>query len=207
MKIDNKRIINLYYTALMVFLVFTFANGLLQKVIENGSTEYVLYIIFWMALVIQTTFAYRHIMAIKQKKYKALVLVSDCLDVLIEVFVCSVISTYTSNGYHALDDYRLLSIPFMILAINQVCWFAIVEKENKLAIGRLILLLVGMLTVTILESIDHNIYNLAIFVIVHALSMAILRAFDETKGRHKKSTGNNNQNKGNDPNVNPIDQK
>ena len=210
MKIDNKRIIKLYYTALMVFLVFTFANGLLQKVIEYGSTEYVLYLIFWIALVIQTTYAYRHIMAIKQKRYKALVLVSDCLDVLIEVFVCVVISTYTSNGYHALRDYRLLSIPFMILAINQICWYIGIHEKNQRAIIRLILLLVGMLTVTILESIEHSIYNLAIFVIVHALSMAILRAFDETRrrhGKHKKDKGNSNPDKGNTPNTNPTDNK
>lgn len=203
MKVDNKRIIKLYYTALMTFLVITFANGLLQKVIEYSSnTEYVLYLIFWIALVIQTTYAYRHIMTIKQKRYKSLILVSDCLDVLIEVFVCAVICTYTSNGYHGLEDYRLLSIPFMILAVNQMCWYIGIQEKNQRAIIRLILLLVGMLTVTILESIEHSIYNLAIFVIVHALSMAILRAFDETRlrhGIHKNDKGNNKPDEGNNP--------
>lgn len=187
----------------MTFLVITFANGLLQKVIEYSSnTEYVLYLIFWIALVIQTTYAYRHIMTIKQKRYKALILVSDCLDVLIEVFVCAVICTYTSNGYHGLEDYRLLSIPFMILAVNQMCWYIGIQEKNQRAIIRLILLLVGMLTVTILESIEHSIYNLAIFVIVHALSMAILRAFDETRlrqGKHKNDKGNNKPDEGNNP--------
>lgn len=186
-KIDNKRIIKLYYTALMTFLVFTFANDLLRKVIEDGRTEYVLYLVFWVALVIQTTFAYKHIMAIKPKKYKVLVLVSDCIDVIIEIFVCAVISsTYHSNSYHELTDYRLLSIPFMLLAINQICWYIGVQERNRRAITRLIILFVGMLSVTILESISHSIYNLAIFVIVHALAMAILRAFDETKYKSKK---------------------
>ena len=197
----------------MTFLVITFANGLLQKVIENGSTEYVLYLIFWIALVIQTTYAYRHIMAIKQKRYNALILVSDCLDVLIEVFVCAVICTHTSNSYHALENYKLLSIPFMILAINQICWYIGVRERNPRAIIRLIILFVGMLTVTILESIEHNIYNLVIFVIVHALSMAILRAFDETRQnglltliifKNKKSQKDDNT-KDKDNDLNPID--
>lgn len=209
MKIDNKRIIKLYYTALMTFLVITFANGLLQKVIEYSSnTEYVLYLIFWIALVIQTTYAYRHIMAIKQKRYKALILVSDCLDVLIEVFVCAVICTYTSNGYHGLEDYRLLSIPFMVLAVNQICWYIGVHERNWRAIIRLIILFVGMLTVTISESICPGNWNLAIFVIVHALAMAILRAFDETrrghKKRHKKRKGNIDDQHESKNNPNPI---
>lgn len=203
MKVDNKRIIKLYYTALMTFLVITFANGLLQKVIEYSSnTEYVLYLIFWIALVIQTTYAYRHIMTIKQKRYKALILVSDCLDVLIEVFVCAVICTYTSNGYHGLEDYRMLSIPFMVLAVNQICWYIGIQEGNQRAIIRLIILFTGMLAVTILESIEHCIYNLAIFVVIHALSMAILRAFDETRrrhGKHKKDKGNNKPDEGNNP--------
>ncbi len=188
-KIDNKRIIKLYYTALMTFLVFTFANDLLRKVIEDGRTEYVLYLVFWVALVIQTTFAYKHIMAIKPKKYKVLVLVSDCIDVIIEIFVCAVISsTYHSNNYHELADYRLLSIPFMLLAINQICWYIGVRERNRRAITRLIILFIGMLMVTISESICHSIYNLAIFVIVHALAMAILRAFDETNYISEKHT-------------------
>lgn len=186
-KIDNKKIIKLFYTALMTFLVFTFANDLLRRVIEDSRTEYILYLVFWVALVIQTTFAYRHIMAIRPEKYKVLILVSDCIDVVIEIFVCAVItSTYNSNNYHDMTDYRLLSIPFMLLALNQMFWYSGVNERNIRAIIRLIILFVGMLTVTVLESICHSIYNLAIFVIVHALAMAILRAFDETKHRSKK---------------------
>ena len=210
MKIDNKKIIKLYYTALMTFLVFTFANDLLRSVIVDGSIEHVLYLIFWIALVIQTTYAYRHIMNIKRKKYTALILVSDCIDVVIEIFVCAVINTtYKQNGYHEWVDYRLLSIPFMVLAINQICWYIGVGEKNPRAIIRLIILFVGMLTVTIFESIDHNIYNLAIFVIVHALSMAILRAFDETRQNGQlsiifieKKKKDDAENKDNNPNPN-----
>ena len=194
----------------MTFLVFTFANDLLRSVIVDGSIEHVLYLIFWIALVIQTTYAYRHIMNIKRKKYTALILVSDCIDVVIEIFVCAVINTtYKQNGYHEWVDYRLLSIPFMVLAINQICWYIGVGEKNPRAIIRLIILFVGMLTVTIFESIDHNIYNLAIFVIVHALSMAILRAFDETRQNGQlsiifieKKKKDDAENKDNNPNPN-----
>lgn len=171
----------------MTFLVFTFANDLLQRIIEDNRTEHILYLIFWFALVIQTTFAYRHIMDVTAKDYKVLILISDCLDVVIEIFVCAVISsTYTSDGYHELSDYRLLSIPFMILAVNQICWYVGIHERNHNAIIRLIILFVGMLVVTIFETINHSIYNLAIFVVAHTISMAILRAFDETKRQMPK---------------------
>lgn len=196
MKVDNKRIIKLYYTALMTYLVFTFANDLLQGLVSSFRIEYVLCAIFWLALVIQTTFAYIHIMAIDEKDYSAKVLISDCIDILIEIFVCAVIgSTYKANGYHELADYKLLSIPFIVLAINQIYWYASVEKGNNMAIGRLILLFVGMLIVTISESVNHNIWNLVIFVIVHSLAMAILRAWDATK------QGTTNPDKGNDEKI------
>lgn len=200
MKVDNKRIIKLYYAALMTFLVFTVANDLLKGIFVDYHIEYTLYLIFWIALVIQTTYAYKHIMAIKPKRYKALILVSDCIDVVIEVFVCAVISsTFRENEIHELADYRLLSIPFMILAVNQICWYIGVSEKNQRAITRLIILFVGMLSVTILESICHCIFNLALFVIIHALSMAILRGFDETRyndEKVKKSKGGDNNNDG-----------
>lgn len=186
MKVDNKKIIELYYTALMTFLVFTIANDLLRGIFAEIRIEYALYLIFWVALVIQTTFAYRHIMAIDENNYTVKVLISDCIDIVIEIFVCAVIgSTYGTNGYHELTDYRLLSIPFIVLAINQMYWYASVNENNNRATGRLIVLLVGMLAVTISESICHSIWNLAAFVIVHVLAMAILRAWDETRKTDK----------------------
>ncbi len=190
--VGAKRLINLYYTALMTFLVFTFANDLLKGTFVDYHIEYALYLIFWVALVIQTTFAYRHIMAIEENNYTVKVLISDCIDIVIEIFVCAVIgSTYRENSYHELVDYKLLSIPFMVLAINQMYWFASVEKDNHRAIGRLIVLFVGMLAVTISESICHSIWNLVAFVIVHVLAMAILRAWDETRNKAEKENKSN----------------
>lgn len=207
-KVSSKRLINLYYTALMTYLVFTFADDLLQGLVSDFRTEYVLYAIFWLALVIQTTFAYRHIMAIEEENYTVNVLISDCIDVIIEVFVCAIIgSTNMANGYHELPDYRLLSVPFMILAINQIYWYHGVQESNPRAIFRLIILFVGMLTITILESINHSIYNLAIFVIIHALAMAILRAFDEKRGSGISSQKRQSRAEDKNLTTTPIDKK
>lgn len=186
--VGAKRLINLYYTALMTFLVFTVANDLLKGIFVDNHIEYTFYLIFWFALVIQTTFAYRHIMAIGENNYTVKALISDCIDIVIEIYVCAVIgSTYRANSYHELADYRLLSIPFIVLAVNQMYWYASVNEDNPMAIGRLILLLVGMLAVTISESICHSIWNLAVFVVVHVLAMAILRAWDETRKTSKEN--------------------
>lgn len=186
--VGAKRLINLYYTALMTFLVFTVANDLLKGIFVDYHIEYALYLTFWVALVIQTTFAYRHIMAIEENNYTIKVLISDSIDIVIEIFVCAVVgSTYRTNSYHELADYRLLSIPLIVLAINQMYWYASVKEDNPMAIGRLILLLVGMLAVTISELICHSIWNLAAFVIVHILAMAILRAWDETRHQNENN--------------------
>lgn len=227
LKVGNKQLIDLYYTALMVFLVFTFANDLLQGIIANFRLEYVLYVIFWLALVVQTTFAYKHIVEIEEEKYNVLVLLSDCLDIAIEIFVCVIIGrTYDEKGYCELLDYTYLSIPFLILSINQTCWYIGVREYNARALTRLIILFVGMLVVTISEWIDHSIWNLVAFVVVHALAMVLLRAKDEAhklfierrvakKSKRRKKKGmkheddnkDDDKDKNKDKDTNPDDKK
>ena len=54
MKIDNKRLINKYYTALMLYLVFTFADTLLQGLIPQvDSLELWMYTLLGLSLIIQ----------------------------------------------------------------------------------------------------------------------------------------------------------
>ena len=60
-----KRVIKIYYPALMLFLVFTFANNLLIGVIQNCSLDLLMYNFIWLFLVIQTTFAYVRIKEIE----------------------------------------------------------------------------------------------------------------------------------------------
>lgn len=45
MQETNKRIINVYFPALMIFFVFRFADNLLKKLVLNPSAENLLFII------------------------------------------------------------------------------------------------------------------------------------------------------------------
>lgn len=49
-----KKVVDIYYTALMTFLVFTFADHLLQGLIQSFCIDLFLYAIMWLSLVLQT---------------------------------------------------------------------------------------------------------------------------------------------------------
>lgn len=169
----------LYYPALMTFLVFTFANNLLQGLIHGFCFDLLLYTIMWLFLVLQTTFAYVHIDKIKSGDYTVKAFISDSIDVGIAIYVCAAIgSTYNGNVYSELAHYQHLSVPFLILAINQFLWFVIVKEFNIPAIFRISILFFGMLAVTISEWICHSFWNLVIVVIL-IVSLGILRAIDK----------------------------
>ena len=171
-----KRLVDLYYTALMTFLVFTFADHLLQGLIQSFCIDLFLYAIMWLSLVLQTTFAYVHIRKVDLRKYPVKALVSDCLDIAIAIYVCAAIgSTYNVNGYCELTNYQHLSIPFLILAVNQFSWFVMVRVFNPSAIFRICILFFGMAAITISESICHSFWNL-VAVVSLIFVLGILRA-------------------------------
>jgi hypothetical protein len=120
MEIDNKLLIDKYYTALMLYLVYTFADKLLQGLISKiCCLDLWIYTILWASLVIQTTFAYKHIMAIKKEAYTTWALVSDCIDISFSLFICAVISsTFRSGDYKELDNYILLYIIYVIITCH-----------------------------------------------------------------------------------------
>ena len=156
-----KRVIKIYYPALMLFLVFTFANNLLIGVIQNFSVGLLLYNILWLFLVIQTTFAYVRIKEIEPENYSVKPFISDCIDVTIAIFVCAAIgSTYRGCGYHELKSYLILTIPFIILAINQFTWFYMIREFDIPAIFRICILFVGMVAISVCEIVHHSIWNL-----------------------------------------------
>ena len=174
-----KRVIKIYYPALMLFLVFTFANNLLIGVIQNCSLDLLMYNFIWLFLVIQTTFAYVRIKEIEPEKYSAKPFISDCLDVTIAIFVCAAIgSTYTGGEYHELKSYLILTIPFIILAVNQFTWFYMLREFDIPAIFRICILFVGMLLITIIESVQHSVWNLVAIVCIIVLC-GILRAINK----------------------------
>lgn len=208
-KIGLPEIINVLYTALIIFLVFTAATDLLKGLILEFHIELLLYVILWISMVIQTIFAYKHIRDVSGN-YQSLAFLSDCFDICIFIYVCAVIgSTYNNitKDFSDMDTYWHISIPFLILSFNQLCWYIFVkEKRKSAAVFRLILLFTVMLAATILDETYHNVWMLAAIVGGNFLIMVILRAIDwapncfvaqidelqeNPKGRKNKEKDNN----------------
>lgn len=135
--------------------------------------------LLWMSMVIQTTFAYKHIKDVSEN-YGSLAFLSDCLDICIFIYVCAAISkTCTTAGFCDLDTYRHISIPFLILSFNQLCWYIFVkEKRKSAAVLRLILLFAVMLTTTLFDPTCHTVWMLATIVGGNFLIMVVFRAID-----------------------------
>lgn len=179
MEVDFRKLINVFYAPLLVFLVFTFAWKLLQGLINNFCIDLVLYTLMWLFLVIQTIFAYVHIMKITPSEYTISAFISDTIDIVIAIYVCAAIgSTYNESVYSELANYIHLSAPFIVLALNQFSWYVIVKEFNVPAIFRISILFFGMLVVTISEGISHSFWNLVVIVGLIVL-FGILRAIDK----------------------------
>jgi hypothetical protein len=181
-KIGLPEIINVLYTALMVFLVFTAGNDLFKGLIGDFHIKLLLYVVLWGSMAIQTIFAYKHIRDVSDN-YKSLAFLSDCFDIGLFIYVCAAIGgTYDNitKEFTDLDTYWHISIPFLILSFNQLCWYIFVkEKKKSAAIFRLILLFIVMLTTTILDKTYHNIWMLTTIVGGNFFIMVILRAINK----------------------------
>ena len=93
-------IINVFYTALMIFLVFTAGNDLFKGLMGEFHIELLLYVILWGSMVIQTIFAYKHITVVSDN-YKSLAFLSDSLDICIFIYVCAaIIKTSKPSGFY-----------------------------------------------------------------------------------------------------------
>lgn len=185
----EKIIVYLYYPAFMVFLVYTFAVHLLREIFQEPSMELFLYIILWLFLTIQTTFAYIRIINVPPKQYPIQALLSDCTDIIIAVYVCVAIGGIGKGSNYIMNSYLHLSIPFLILSVNQFCWFVIVRNFDIPAIFRICILFVGMLAVTISEGIYHSFWNLVVIVFL-IVSLGILRAIDKAPNSFEREVTN-----------------
>lgn len=182
-KNKTKLIVNLYYPALMLFLVYTFADGLLRGIIQNYTIELLLYLFMWIFLTVQTTFAYIRIKNVDPKDYSTMALLSDCLDILIAVYVCAAMGgMYGINENNELSSYLHLSVPFLILSVNQFSWFVMVKKFDIPAIFRISILFFGMLAISVSELICHSFWNLFAVSFLIVL-LGILRAINKAPGK------------------------
>lgn len=181
--ITTKKIVDLYYPTLMTFLVFAFADNLLRGIIHDFSIELLLYAIMWLFLVIQTTYAYIRIKEVDPLKYPTKALVSDCLDILIAIYVCSAIGgVFGRSEGNELSSYLHLSVPFLILSVNQFFWFVMVKKFDIPAVFRICILFFGMLAITVSELICHSFWNLFAVSFLIVL-LGILRAINKAPGK------------------------
>ena len=179
MKVDFQKLIKAFYVPLTVFLMFTFAWKLLEGLINCFCADLVLYTLMWLFLVLQTIFAYVHIMNITPKEYTIFAFISDSIDMMVAVYVCAAIgSTYNANVYTELASYIHLSAPFIVLALNQFSWYVLIKEFNVPAIFRISILFSGMLAVTISECINHSFWNLVVIVVLIAL-LGILRVINK----------------------------
>lgn len=174
----KKRIINLYYPALMVFLFFTIADSLFRGIIHSFTTKLLLCIVLWVFLTIQATFAYIRIKKINPNNYPIKALLSDCLDIMVAIYVCAAIGGIYGHE-NELKSYLHLSLPFLVLSVNQFCWFIFVKKFDLAAIFRICILFIGMLAISISEILQHSVWNLAAVAILITL-LGILRAIDKS---------------------------
>lgn len=171
------RIFDLYYPALMTFIVFTIAENLMQNVLANCSLENVLLIVLCVFIAIHLTGSYLRIDDWSQDWYPISALISDCLDIMIAIYICSAIVRYSRSA----DDisYLHLSIPLLIVSINQFWWFVFMRKFDKPALLRISVLFIGMVCVTCVEVYEHSVCNLVTIVVVIAI-LACLMIWDKS---------------------------
>lgn len=163
----------------MTTLVFTFACQLLQCLIQSFCTDMLLYLIMWISVVIQATFAYIRISKTNQTAYPIMALILDGLDLGIGLFICAIIAGRCNEyGYQPLNSYLLLSIPFLLYSISQFCWFIVVREFDIPALFRITVLGIGMLTISILELLTHNSWSLLIISVLLVL-LGILRIINK----------------------------
>lgn len=178
------------YPAFVTFFVFTFADNLLRGLSHNFSIELLLYVLLWLSLAFQATIGYIRIRNVEREKYTIQALISDCIDLLLAIYVCASIGgTYGSQGYNELTSYAHISIPFLLLSVNQFSWFVMIRLFDVPAIFRISILFFGMLAITISEEVHHSIWNLVAVVCVIVLC-GILRAINRAP-RHFETIATN----------------
>ena len=171
-----KKIIKLYYPAMMVFFVFTFANDILKSITQSLSLENILFAILWAFTAIHITAAYFRIISLSIKEYSIKAFVSDCVDIACIVYLCSYIGALCSlPGNHS---YLNISAILVIVSVNQFIWFVFMRNFDVPAILRILILFIGMIVISFFEIWCHSIWNLLAVVILIAI-LALLRIINK----------------------------
>ena len=179
MQETNKRIINVYFPALMVFFVFRFADNLLKNLVLNPSAENLLFIIVWFFTAVQITLAYSRSVRLEDRKYPIVALITDSIDILCAIYLCSIMSCFKEITP---QSYLHLSVPYIMIAIAQFFWFVSMRIFDIPALVRLFILFVGMVLISMSEMICHSIWNLLAIVVLIAV-LGILRVVDNVPNK------------------------
>lgn len=184
----TKRIINLYYPAMMVFFVFTLADNLLKKLVFDFSIETLLYVLLWLCMVIHITLARTRGIDWSDREYPLSALIADLFDVLCAIYLCSVIGGYKDA---VLSSYLYISAPYIVVSVAQFLWFVFMRSIDVPALFRITILFIGMVGVSISEMHCHSIYNLLLIVILMVV-LVILRIWDKVPFEISKNINRNN---------------
>ena len=170
----TREVFDVYFPALMVFAVFTFASELLKKLVFSFSYETLLLTILWVALIIQITFAYTRGLKHREINNPKSSVIASGLEILCVIYMCSIMGGYRDS---AVPSYLHLTIPFLGVAVSQLLWFKSMRRFDVSAFFRLFILFVGTLLISISEAILHCIWNL-VAIDALLLLLGILRYVD-----------------------------
>ena len=171
----TKRIINLYYPAMMVFFVFTLADNLLKKLVFDFSIETLLYVLLWFCMVIHITLARTRGIEWSDRDYPLSALIADMFDILCAIYLCSIIGGYNNA---VLSSYLYISVPYIVVSVAQFLWFVFMQSIDTPALFRIAILFGGMVGISISEIYCHSLCNLLLIVTLIAI-LVVLRIWNK----------------------------
>lgn len=159
------KVFQLYYPALITFIVLTDLGDLLKNTLKKPSLENILLVLLCICISIYLTGSWLRVVDRKEYPFEALLL--DFLNILCVIYICSVSVQYSRTG--AEISYLHLSIPFLIVSVSRFFWFVFMHKIDKPALLRICILFVSMLSVSCIELFTHSQYSLVAIVFIIAL--------------------------------------
>lgn len=168
----SDRIFQLYYPALMTFIVFTIAGNLIQNVLKTCTLENILLLLLCVFIAIHLTGSYLRIDDWSKERYPVPELISDCIDILCAIYICSAIVRLSDADEYI--SYLHLSIPFLIVSINQFWWFVFMRKFDIPALFRTCILFLGMVLVTVIETVVRTNNSLIAIVVIIAILAGLM---------------------------------
>lgn len=180
--VNKRRIFRLLYPALIIFFVFSFCESVFGifkyfKVQDGfGKIESICLLFFWLILIIQIFSSFLRVYEMSKYMYPTMAFISDCVEILLiiamVVTVESIIET-TSDCLH-LNYVQIYGI-MIALVINQGIWFLSLNRFDRNAFIRILILLSFTMGLLVWEIYSTCVWNhvifITIFIIITILSV------------------------------------